>query len=319
MSPVDVSIIIVNWNTKKLLYNCISSIYEHTGSVDCEIIVVDNASEDGSAEMIKTNYPGVILIENCENKGFAAGNNLGISIATGRYILLLNSDTLILNKAIEKAVSFADSNSTAAVIGCRVLNPDKTLQHTCFMFPSIVNLVFATTYLYKIFPRNRLLGRERMTWWSRDDVREVDVVSGCFMLVRQKAIEQVGVMDERFFMYGEETDWCFRFKQADWRIFLTPNAEIIHLGGASSKQAKLDMTLQLRGSILLFFEKHRSKLSYRLACLLMSLFFFLRVPYWLAQAILSKNTVNRRLQATKTYAAGAFKALLGWRALCIQK
>lgn len=315
---VDISIIIVSWNTRDILYDCIKSTSSQTSDIDYETIVVDNASTDGSTEMVKTRFPQVVLIDNSENRGFAAANNQGIKVAKGRYVLLLNSDTVVLDQAIAKIVSFADDNPEAAVVGCRVLNPNGTLQRTCFMFPSLLNMFLSTAYLYKFFPRSRFFGREQMSWWNRDDVREVDVVTGCFMLVRREAIEPVGVMDERFFMYGEETDWCYRFKKAGWKILFTPDAEIIHLGGASSKQMKSEMVLQVRSSILHFFKEHRGVLSYELACLFVALFFLLRIPYWLARGVFSKNTRGSDLQTAKTYAAGAFKALFGWRGLCFK-
>lgn len=316
MSITDVSIIVVNWNTQDILRNCLNSIYEQGGEASLEVIVVDNASTDGSAEMVTKDFPQVILIENSENRGFAAANNQGIAEARGRYVLLLNSDTVILDKAVEKTISFADAHPEAAIVGCRVLNPDRTLQPTCFMFPSILNMLLSTTYLYKLFPKNKFFGREQMTWWNRNDIREVDVVTGCFMLVRREAIEQVGTMDERFFMYGEETDWCYHFKQAGWKIIFTPAGEIIHLGGQSSRQKQCEMILQLRGSILLFLKKNRSFLTYTLACLLVALFFFLRVPYWLVRAVFSRNSKRNDILISRTYLTGACKALLGAGILC---
>jgi GT2 family glycosyltransferase len=160
---LDVSIIIVNWNTKDLLQNCLRSTLEQAGDVDYEIVVVDNASSDGSAEMVKQIFPQVKLIENTENHGFAAANNQGMAIAQGRYVLLLNSDTVILDNAIAKTVAFADDHPDAAVVGCRVLNPDRTLQPTCFMFPSLLNMLLSTIYLNKLFSKSRFFGRERMT------------------------------------------------------------------------------------------------------------------------------------------------------------
>ncbi len=316
---MDVSVIIVNWNTKKLLRDCLSSVYEHVGDVDYEIIVIDNASTDGSAEMVKNDFRQVILVENPDNRGFATANNQGMAVAKGRYVLLLNSDTVVLDNAIANTVRFSDENPQAAVTGCRVLNPNRTLQRTCFMFPSILNMLLSSTYLYKLFPKNRFFGREHMTWWDRSDVRQVDVVTGCFMLVRREAIEQVGVMDEQFFMYGEETDWCYRFWKKGWKVMFAPVGEIIHFGGASSKQVKLEMIQQLRSSILLFMKKNRNFIIYPVACLLIAMFFFLRSPYWLCRAALSKKTITTDIQMAKAYAASAFKALLGWQGLCSAK
>lgn len=279
---MDVSIIIVNWNTRKHLQNCLESIYSQTEGVEFEVIVVDNASTDGSTKIIKKEFPAVNLIESQENMGFAIANNQGIAIAKGRYVLLLNSDTIVLDDAIDKVVAFADSHPEAGITGCRVLNEDKTLQLSSFMFPSVLNMTLWITYLFKLFPRSQFFGRERMTWWDRDDVREVDVLTGCFMLVRHKAIKQVGMMDERFFMYFEETDWCYRFKQAGWKIMFTPCGEIIHLGGASSKQIRAAMVNQWRKSMLLYYKKHKNLVAYVSAWFLIILFLLTRVPYrWL--------------------------------------
>lgn len=294
---IDVSVIIVSWNTKDILQGCLRSVYKQTQDISFEVIVVDNASSDDSAMMVKEKFPKVILIENTENRGFAAANNQGMRIAKGRYVLLLNSDTIIIDNALAKIVVFADSHPQAAAVGCRVLNPDKTLQRTCFMFPSILNLLLSSTYLYRIFPKSRFFGRERMTWWDRSDTREIEVVTGCFMLVRREAIEQVGMMDEQFFMYGEETDWCYRFKQTGWEIIFNPTAEIIHLGGQSSKQTQAKMLVQLRLSILRFIKKHYGGLSYKTASLLIVLFFAVRVPVWLTVWGLDNN--RRKIAAVK--------------------
>jgi GT2 family glycosyltransferase len=316
---MDVSILIINWNTKQLLSDCLRSVYENAGDVEYEVIVVDNASGDGSKEMVKNDFPQVILIENEDNRGFAAANNQGIAIAKGRYVLLLNSDTVVLEGCIANTVAFADAHPQAGVVGCRVLNPDRTLQPTCFMYPSIMNMLLSSTYLYKLFPKSRFFGRERMTWWDRNDVREVDVVAGCFMLVRREAIEQVGRIDEQFFMYGEETDWCFRFKKGGWKLIFTPVGQIIHFGGGSSKIVKYEMICQLRSSILLFMKKNRHRAVYIVACALVALFFFFRIPYWLVRAAFSKKTRAQDIRMTKAYATSFLKALLGWRALCASK
>lgn len=284
---MDVSVIIVNWNTRNLLRDCLASVYASISNIEFEVIVIDNASSDSSADMVRVEFPQVLLMQNDTNKGFAAANNQGIAAARGRYVLLLNSDTVVLNNAVEKVVCFADSHPQAGVVGCRVLNPDGSLQLTCFMFPSVFNMFLSITYLYKLFPRSTFWGRERMSWWDRDDEREVDVVTGCFMLVRQEGIKQVGLMDDKFFMYAEEADWCYRFREAGYRLLFTPNAEIIHLGGASSKQVKPKMIAQWKKSMLLYFRKHRGLLAYGMAWILINLFFLTRVPYWWVKAAIS--------------------------------
>jgi len=290
----------------------LQSIYEQARPINFELTVVDNASTDGSAEMVKNNFPQVKLIENSANHGFAAANNQGIRTAKGRYVLLLNSDTLVLDQAIAKVVSFADVHSDAAVVGCKVLNPDLTLQRTCFMSPSVLNMFLSSTYLYKVFPKSKFFGRERMTWWNRGDVREVDVVTGCFMLVRRKAIEQVGMMDERFFMYAEETDWCYRFKQAGWKVIFAPVGEVVHLGGQSTEQKSSAMIVQLWLSILRFIRKHHGWLVHRIACFLTVLFFAVRIPIWLFVSLLIRKKRKQSTNKLRAYLEGIGKVLLSF-------
>jgi hypothetical protein len=289
---MDVSIVIVNWNTRDILRDCLASIYENNIGLKFEVIVIDNASSDGSQGMIQEEFPQATVIANTTNRGFAAANNQGMAIAKGRYVLLLNSDTIVLDDAIDKVVAFADAHPQAGMVGCRVLNPDRSLQRSCFMFPSVLNMALWISYLFKIFARSRFFGRDRMTWWDGDDVREVDVLTGCFMLVRHEAIEQIGPMDERFFMYFEETDWCYRFRQAGWKVMFMPNAEIVHLGGATSKQVRTCMVNQWRKSMLLYYKKHKSLLAYISAWVLIALFFLTRVPYWWLKGTKAKFMVN---------------------------
>ena len=308
---MDVSIIIINWNTKEILRDCIESVYEQAGDVDYEIIVVDNASTDGSREMIRDEFKQVVLIGNTENRGFAAANNQGMAIAKGRYVLLLNSDTVVLKNSIANTVRFADENPKAAVTGCRILNPDGTLQLTCFMFPSVLNMFLSSTYLYKLFPKSRFFGRELMTWWDGSDVRQVDVMAGCFMLVRRDAIDQVGVMDERFFMYAEETDWCYRFKKNGWGVMFTPAGQIIHLGGQSAAKKPIAMIVQLRLSILMFIRKHHGWLVYWVARILTALFFAVRLPIWLAMILMCPRRRSEAATKIHAYSAGVISALFG--------
>ncbi len=307
---MDVSIIVVSWNTRDILRDCLKSVYEQTSDISFEVIVIDNASSDDSVFMVKSEFPHVVLIENKDNRGFAAANNQGMQIANGRYVLLLNSDTIVLDGAIQKTLAFADQHPDAAVVGCKVLNPDGFLQPTCFMYPSLLNLFLSSTYLYKIFPRSRFFGRERMTWWDRDDVREVEVVTGCFMLVRTEAIEQVGIMDESFFMYAEETDWCYRFNKAGWRLLFTPNAQIIHLGGQSSKIVKVQMNIELRKSILYFIRKNQGYLSYLLGCMLTLLFYMVRIPFWLAMLPIPSQR-QKAIGMTNAYLGGSWTIISG--------
>jgi GT2 family glycosyltransferase len=320
MAGIDVSVIIVSWNTRDILRDCLESVYARTREVSFEVIVIDNASADETPAMVKRDFPRVRLIENTENRGFAAANNQGMKAAAGRYVLLLNSDTIALDGAIDKMVAFADQRPEAAVIGCRVLNRDGTLQPTCFMYPSVLNMFLFATCLNKLFPGSRFFGREQMTWWKRDDVREVDVVTGCFMLVRRTAIDHVGLMDEDFFMYGEETDWCYRFRQAGWKVMFAPHGEIIHFGGASSSQAANEMTLQLKAGVLQFICKHDTRARYIVSCMLMGAFLALRIPFWAVKAIFSRRDRRNAWSRLSTYARGLGRVVRGWKGLrgCLQ-
>jgi len=261
---VDVSVVIVSYNTREVTRNCLRSVYEQTSNISFEVFVVDNQSRDGSPEMVRTEFPEVILIANEENRGFAAANNQALRLAKGRYFLLLNSDTVVLDRAIEKTVDYADRRPRVGVVGCQVLEDENTVQQTCFSFPSLSSAFFAATGLSTLFPRSRLFGREWIGWWNRDTEREVDVVSGMFMLARKEAVDQVGLMDEDYFIYAEEADWCFRLWKAGWPCVFAPVARILHLegGGKSTRQVSAKMYLQLQKSLLLFHRKNRGLLSW---------------------------------------------------------
>jgi GT2 family glycosyltransferase len=316
---VDVSIIIVAWSVRELLHNCLKSVYEKTEGINFEVIYVDNGSEDGSVEMVKKEFPEVIIIENDENKGFIIANNQAIEIAKGRYVLLLNSDTIILNNAIAKSVEFADANPEAAVVGCRTLNPDGTLQRSAFMYPSLLNMFLSATYLYKCFPRSRFFGREMMTWYDFNDVKEVEAVRGCFALVRRKAFGQIGLMDDVYFVYGDDIDWCYRFRKAGWKIMFTPVPEIIHYGGQTTTKMPSEFAFQLFGSKLLFLKIHRNKFEFLLARFLIALYMLMRIPYWIAKAIFSTSERKWSMQRLKIYSLGSFYSLTDWKKLLMNK
>lgn len=258
-NPIDVSIVIVSWNTREILRDCLRSVYDHAGDVRAEVIVVDNASSDGSSEMVEAEYPQARLIRNGDNRGFAAANNQGMVAAEGRYYLLLNSDTVVTDSAIAMSVAFADAHPDAGLVGCRTVFGDGRLQRNCYMFPSLLNLSLALTKLNKAFRRTRFFGRQRLSWWDYNSARTVDAIAGCFMLARREAVEQAGLMDETYFMYSEDTDWCWRFGRQGWKTMYTPDALIVHLRGASSSQCEADMGVYARRSLLMFFERKSGK------------------------------------------------------------
>lgn len=304
---VDVSIIIVNWDTKQITCDCLKSIFEQTSKLNYEVIVVDNASTDGSVDMIKAEFSQVILIENNRNRGYAGGCNTGIRVAKGRYLLLLNSDIVVLDNAIEKTMRYADKHPEAAVVGCQVKENSDTIQMTCFSFPSVTDLFLSTFGLAKLFKHNRFFGREWMRWWHRDTEREVDVISGSFMLVRRNAIDDVGLMDEDYFLYYEETDWCYRFAKAGWTKLFWPGAKIIHCHGGrnSSKQQAVKMAVQMQKSCLIFFRKHHGLVNYISVRLLLMISSGCRLCFWtvalFVKYLLGKSSNHDKKKIAETW------------------
>jgi GT2 family glycosyltransferase len=273
----DLSVVIVNWNTREFLSRCLRSVYDSTLDLDFEVIVVDNGSTDGSQEMVRQEFPGVSLIVNTENKGFAKANNQAIRRSRGRHVLLLNSDAFVRENTIEHTVAFMDGHPEAGMAGCKLLFENGRLQSSCYAFPTLFTEFFIAVGLDRLFPRSRLFGMYGMTYWDFDDIREVDVIMGAFMLVRATAIDEVGLMDERFFMYSEEADWCYRFRDAGWKIYFYPHVEAVHLGGGSTRRVRAEMLIRLYGSRIEFFRKHHGKLSARLLKLVIGLNCLLRI------------------------------------------
>ena len=230
-------------------------------------------------------------MENNENRGFAAANNQGIKIAAGRYLLLLNPDTIILEGAIQKAIKYADIHAEAAVVGCQVWLNSTEIQKTCFQFPSLRNIVVQLSGLHRIFSNSRIINKETYGWWDRRTPMEVDVISGMFMLVRKIAIEKIGMMDEAYFVYAEETDWCYRFRQAGWKCLFTPDARIIHVHGGSNStaQVKIKMFVQMQKSILIFMRKHYGFLSWSMAKMIFIFSLSLRILATCIVAIVNHN------------------------------
>ncbi len=256
MKP-KLSIIIVNFNAEMFLVECLDSIYAQTKQISFDIWVVDNNSIDASVSMIRRNYPLVNLIENKENPGFARANNDAIRKCTGDYVLLLNPDTLILENAIEKMVKFLDKNPRTGIAGCKVLNADGTLQLACrrsIPTPSVA--FFRLTGLSRLFPNSKMMAEYNLTYLDTDKPHEVDAVSGAFLMIRRKVIDNIGTLDERFFMYGEELDWCLRTKNAGWKVMYYPDAEIIHYKGECSKSNSRKAAFEFYRSMYLFHKKH---------------------------------------------------------------
>ncbi len=279
----DVSIIIVSWNAKKYLLNCLNSLIQRQKEYSQELIVVDNASSDGSAELVEKDFPQVKLIRNEENLGFAKANNIGIRASTGRYICLINSDVVVLDNCVKLMIEFMDQHLKAGMGGPRVLNPDRTLQVSCRHFPSIWNNLCQAIALNKVFPKSVFFSEPFMNYWNHDSVRSIDVLTGCFWIIRREALDKVGLLDEDFFFYGEDIDWCKRFQNAGWEVIFNPNAAAIHFGGASSANAPIRFYIELQKADLHYWQKHYGSIGrvcYAAIILLRHLLRVIAMTFW---------------------------------------
>lgn len=250
------SIIIVNYNAATFLRKCLNSIYSET-KIPFEVWVVDNNSTDTSVAMIRQNFQNVNLIVNNENIGFAKANNQALTKCSGDYILLLNPDTLILGNAIGKVFDFISTNPAIGICGCKVLNEDGTLQLACRRsIPTPLVAFFRLTGLSRLFSKSKIMAKYNLTYLDPDISHEVDAVSGSFLMMRKKVIGNIGLLDETFFMYGEELDWCYRAKKAGWKVMYYPNSAVLHYKGQSSKYNSRKASFEFYRSMYLFHKKH---------------------------------------------------------------
>jgi GT2 family glycosyltransferase len=252
----DVSVVIVNWNTLKYICDCLNSLLRAGKGYTREIIVVDNASCDGSADVVARQFPGVSVIRNAENVGFARANNIGIRRAAGRYICIVNPDVVVRDGCIENLMRFMDQNPGVGIAGPRILNSDGSVQISCRHFPTIWNNLCQSLGLNRLFPKSAFFSDWLMSYWPHDGIRSVDVLSGCFWIVRREAINQVGLLDEDFFIYGEDIDWCRRFHKAGWDVMFYPESAVIHFGGGSSSKAPIKFYIEMQKADLHYWEKH---------------------------------------------------------------
>ena len=261
---MDLSIIIVNYETYDLTKQTIESVINHDQPFEYDIYLVDNGSKDGSIDRLKERFlkeseDGLIkFILNNENRGFAHANNLALKEITSKYILLLNSDTVVVDNCLEDSMNYMETHKKIGALGCKVVLPDNTLDKACRRsFPDFYVSFYRMTGLSRIFPKSKRFGRYNLTYLNEDKTYEVDCIVGAFMLVRSKTIQDVGFLDESFFMYGEDIDWCYRIKAANWKIIYFSNAKIIHYKGASnSKKQNKRLTYEFYRAMYIFYNKH---------------------------------------------------------------
>jgi N-acetylglucosaminyl-diphospho-decaprenol L-rhamnosyltransferase len=257
---VDLTVIIVNWNVRDLLRRCLLSILDPPHS-NLEIVVVDNASSDGSIDMVRTEFPGVHLVVNNQNRGFTAANNQGLGVSRGRYLLLLNPDTEVVGDALTIMLSYMDAHPDVGTLGPKLLYPDGSLQPSRRRFPTFATALLESTVFQEWWPENRTLRRYYMADTADDAVQPVDWVVGACLLVRRQAYEQVGGLDEGYFMYSEELDWCKRLKAAGWEVVYLPSATIIHHEGKSSEQVIASRHIHFQSSKVRYFRQHHGTLQ----------------------------------------------------------
>ncbi|HXH61671.1 MAG TPA: glycosyltransferase family 2 protein [Fimbriimonadaceae bacterium] len=256
MPDFDLSITICSWNTVDDLRACLASLRAAKDEANFEVVVVDNDSEDGSADMVAAEFPEFVLIRQEVNLGFTGGHNLAIKERKGRDVALLNSDTVVHPGAISAVSQFMRENPKVGVVGVKLLNPDGSLQMSCRRFPNPLAAAFRNTWLGRLFPNNRFTREYLMADFEHDKPREVDWVSGAAMFIRGELIDEIGLLDDDFFMYCEDVDFCRRAWDAGWKVMYLPSAVITHAIGRSSDKAPNRMIARFHLSMLRYYRKH---------------------------------------------------------------
>jgi GT2 family glycosyltransferase len=261
IGTVDISVVIVAWNAKQYLELCLQSLVDAPPRRSMEVFVVDNASADGTAEMTNSKFPWVKLIRSTENLGFSRGNNVAIRQARGRYVALINPDVIVFPGCLDALADFLDENPKVGNVGPRVFNPDMTQQSTCRRFPTLWNNFCSTTRLESIFKGSRFFAGEHMFYFPHDRVLPVDVIVGCFSMIRREALDEVGLLDEGLFMYGDDVDWCRRARNMGWEVYFYPDARAIHDRGKTTAPYPVRFAVAQQRSILRYWRKHHSRLE----------------------------------------------------------
>ena len=255
LTTPDLSIIIVNWNVCPLLRACLRSLEPSRAQLALQVIVIDSHSHDNSVTMVQQEFPWVELIACQENVGFPKGNNIGLAQANGRFILLLNPDTEVIGDALVQLVAYAEAQPQVGGIGPQLLNPDGSVQSSRRRFPTLATALFESTWLEPFAPAS-ILGHYYVTDVADDETAVVDWVTGACLLVRRDVVDQIGGLDEAYFMYSEELDWCRRIKMAGWQIIYLPTAQVMHHVGKSSEQAVTARHIHFQRAKLRYFYKY---------------------------------------------------------------
>ena len=296
---MELSVIIVNWNSGNYLIECLNSLMGEVNQAQTEIIVVDNASSDGSVDIVEKRFPGVVTIRNSSNLGFAKANNIGIRQSQGEYLCLINSDVVVRKGCIKQMLAFMDQHRAIGMLGPKILNPDLTLQPSCREFPSLWNSLCRSLALDSLFRKSRVFGRQFMSFWTFDSVRRVDILSGCFWLLRREAVDQIGLLDETFFIYSEDQDWCKRFWKSGWEVVYFPQAQAIHYGEGSSSREPIRFFVEMQRANLQYWRKHHTSVELVFFYLLSLVHHLIRLSAASAMYVVQPSKRQRTLLAVK--------------------
>lgn len=255
-NQIDISVVIVGWNAKHYLELCLDSLVKAPPRRSMEVFVVDNASTDGTSEIIEAKYPWVKLIKSPENLGFSRGNNVAIRQCQGRYIALVNPDVIVFPGCLDALADFLDANPKVGNVGPRVFNPDMSMQSTCRKFPTLWNNFCSATGLSTKLKNSRFFAGEHMFYFPHDRTLAVDVIVGCFSMIRRDTFDAVGLLDENLFMYGDDVDWCRRAHNAGWEVMFYPGGQAIHDRGKTTAPYPVRFALAQQRSVLYYWSKH---------------------------------------------------------------
>jgi len=298
---MDLSVIIVSYNTRELLRGCLGSVLADVDpGLEYEVIVVDNASADGSVAMIRDSFAQVRLLANSQNRGFAASNNQAIRQSSGQYVILLNPDTLVRKGALASLMAALEERRDAGVVGPKLLFPDGSFQHSAFTFPTLAMILLDFFPLHYRLLDSGINGRYPRGLYERAEPFPIDHPLGAALMVRRAVIDEVGLLDESFFMYCEEIDWCLRIKEAGWRILCVPRAEIVHHVGQSTRQFRDEMYVELHRSRYRLYQKHYGAGFRRVARWLVALGVWsqgLRARWAAARGHLDQRDLEMRMRA----------------------
>jgi len=255
------SIVVVTWNNAGIIRQCLKSLQSISDYPDAEIILVDNASSDGTADIVEREFPAINLVRSRTNLGFAGGNNIGIRKSNGKYVSLINSDVVATQGSLDTLLQYMEEHPDIGVLGPKMIMPDGTVGASCMCFPTVANWFWRALALDVVFKHSRRFGAYLMTYFQYDRPSDVDVLTGWFWMIRREAMEQVGLLDERFFMYGEDIDWCRRFRDAGWRVVFFPRATAIHCCAASSSRAPVRFHIEMMRANLQYCRRHHNSLA----------------------------------------------------------